>query len=237
MRVFLTNLVDLHVFPVENVLQIVMVHEILNPIGSEVPSSGHFHFAQKCARFRCFVDDLLGQEQTGTLTAQLPMAGGRVDDLTQQIIEILNVDEPLSDIDEVEAFGKEATNERYPQTLLGIERKFVLLYTDVAIALDTLHDLSERSVLVFERSHQKAGLVLFDPSSHTIEDLGLAQMFASDPECLGCQVGGVAGSVLRKRPISIGGKAWLARQDRPAATKEFLGLLDSAPAQVIDQFA
>jgi len=62
-------------------------------------------------------------------------------------------------------------------------------------------------------------------------------MFASNAECLRCQVGGVAGKVLRKRPVSVGGKAWLARQDRFAAPKEFLGFLDSAPAQMIDQFA
>jgi hypothetical protein len=135
------------------------------------------------------------------------MAGGGADDLTQQVIEILNVDKILSDVDEVETFRKEAANERYPETLLGIERKFALLNTDVPITLDTLHDLSQRSVLVFQRSHQKAGLVLFDPSSHTIKDLALAQMFAGDPECLGCQVSGMAGSVMRERPVFVGGKA------------------------------
>ena len=82
MRVFLPNLVDLHVFPVENVLQIVMVHEVLNPVGGEVPSSGHLDFVQKCARFGGLVYDLLGQEQARTLTAQLAVAARREDDLT-----------------------------------------------------------------------------------------------------------------------------------------------------------
>jgi hypothetical protein len=89
----------------------------------------------------------------------------------------------------------------------------------VPITLDTLHDLSQRSVLVFQRSHQKAGFVLFDPSSHTIKDLGLAQMLASDPECLACQVSGMAGSVMRKRAVFIGGNARFARRDRPPAAK------------------
>ena len=82
MRVFLPNLVDLHVLPVENVLQVVVVHEILNPIGGEVPGSGHLDVVQKCARFRDFVYDLLGQEQARALTAQLAVAARREDDLT-----------------------------------------------------------------------------------------------------------------------------------------------------------
>src|ERR1051326_3012926 len=196
-----------------------MVNKVLNPIGGEVPGSRHLYFLEKCARFRGFVDDLLGQEQTGTLTAQLPVAARREYDLTQQIMEILNVDEPLSYVDEVETFGKEAANQRYPQTLLGIKRKFVLLDTDVAIALDTLYDLSERGVLVFQRSHQKAGLVFFDPPGYTIEDLGLAQMLGRDPECLCRQVGGMADSVLRKRPVFVCGKAWYTRRGRPSAPK------------------
>jgi hypothetical protein len=39
------------------------------------------------------------------------MAGGRVDDPTQQIIEILNIDKILRDVDEVETFRKEAANQ------------------------------------------------------------------------------------------------------------------------------
>ena len=105
------------------------------------------------------------------------------------------------------------------------------------IALDTLHNLSQRGVLVFQRSHQKTGLVLFDPSRHTIEDFGLAQMLPGDPQCLGGQVGGMARRVLRKRPVLVRGKAGLGRHDGPTAPQEVLGLMDSAPAQVIEQFA
>src|SRR5581483_3075893 len=124
-----------------------------------------------------------------------------------------------------------------PQALLGIQRKFVLLDTNMAVALDTLHDLSEGGVLVFERSHEKTRLVLFDPSSHTIEDLGLAQVLAGDPECLACQVSGVAGNLMRKRPVFIGDNARFAGRYRSSAPKQFSGLLDSAPTQVIDQLA
>src|ERR1039458_3816589 len=77
--------------------------------------------------------------------------------LQKALLEKLD-DEILGDIDEVEAFGKEAADQRYPETLLGVERKFALLDADVPIALDTLHNLSQRGVLVFQRSHQKTGL-------------------------------------------------------------------------------
>ena len=70
------------------------------------------------------------------------MAAGRENDLAQQIIEILNFDEILGDIDEVEIFGEEPADQRYPKTLLSVEREFALLDADVPITLDTLHDLS-----------------------------------------------------------------------------------------------
>src|SRR5579859_1877801 len=58
-----------------------------------------------------------------------------------------------------------------------------------------------------------------------------------DSECVGRQLGGMAGSILRKRAVLIGRKTWLGRRGRPTPPYEFLGLLDSGPTQVIDQFA
>ena len=79
MRVLLTNLIDLHVLPVEDVLQIVVMDEVLNPIGGDVPGPGHFNVVQKWARLGCLVDDLFGQEQSRALSSQFPVAAGRED--------------------------------------------------------------------------------------------------------------------------------------------------------------
>ena len=62
MRILLPHLVDLHVLPVENVFQFVVVDEVKDPVRRDVPGLGNLDLPQQAVDWREFVDDFLGEK-------------------------------------------------------------------------------------------------------------------------------------------------------------------------------
>src|ERR1039457_7149582 len=101
MRVFLPHLVDLHVLPVEYVLQLVVMDEVQNPVRGDVPSAWRLHLTCLRTRLRDLLDDLLGWEKSGALASELSMTTRWEDDPSQQVVKVFDLDEVLGDVYEL----------------------------------------------------------------------------------------------------------------------------------------
>src|SRR5215469_6425894 len=138
------------------------------------------------------VDNLLGQEQAGTLSAQLSVAARRKDDLPQHVVEILNADRVLGNVDEAQAFGEKAPNQGDANALLRGQREFVLVNVRVPITLQSFDNVAERRIQLFQRAQQETAFFLLDPCRDTSQNLVVAEVLASHTEHLVGELGRTA---------------------------------------------
>src|SRR5215469_3860138 len=128
------------------------------------------------------VDNLLGQEQAGTLSAQLSVAARREDGLPQHVVEILDADRVLGNVDEAQVFGEKAANQRDANALLRRQREFVLVNVRVPITLQSFDNVAERRIQLFQSVQQETAFFLLNPCRNTSQNLVVAEVLACHTE-------------------------------------------------------
>src|SRR6185369_16851014 len=119
MRILLPHLIDLHVLPIEDIFEIVVVNKVEDPIRCDVPGPRNLYLPECLARLGRLLDDLLCQEESGALTSEFPVATRRKDDSAQEFIKVFDVYELGGYVNEFAILGEKAPNQRDSQALLG----------------------------------------------------------------------------------------------------------------------
>ncbi|MCZ7652348.1 MAG: hypothetical protein M5U13_14745 [Thermoanaerobaculia bacterium] len=234
-RVLEPHPIGVVVLAVVNLPEVVVLQEVDQPVGGDVPAQGGADAAEQLAMVVGPLDDLGGEEEPGRLAADPAVAARRIDQPPAEAGEVVDAQVLLGGVDEVELVGEEAPHQRRPQSHLGGLGEVPLLDTPLAEALEVVDQVGERRVGALDRVLEHRRLLLADPALEAGEDLPLPQMPRGEAEgALGG--GGVDHErAARLRPVLLlpfaGGDA------RRVAAQHLARLLDAAPAEVVDHLA
>ncbi len=229
-RVFEPHPLGIVVLAVEHLAEIVLIEEVEQAVGRDVPAPGDADLAELHGPRRA-CDHLAGEEEAGGFAPHPPAAGARDDDALRQLVEVHDPQRLLGRVDEVELLGEETAGEPRAQTDLRRRRQLALFDVAVAEALQRVDQLGERPVEPLDGVLQESGLVLLDPALEERQDRVVAEVGGGEPERL-LGYGGVGShGRARQRPVvvqlgfvQLGGRA----------SQELLGSLDAVPAEVVD---
>ncbi len=177
-------------------------------------------------------DDLRGEEHPRALAPQLPVAGGRADDVVHQLVEVADLDVVLRRVDELEVFSEEPPRQRHAQADLHRSRQLLVLDRQLVVALERLPDVGERGALVLDGFHEEARLVVLDPLLDARHDLALAQVHGGDAERVLGQRQQFRDALAAQRDVVLE-PLGLLREVGREPEQQLLRLVDAVPAEVV----
>ncbi len=201
-----------------------------------MPGVGDSYIAKEFVVFPFFLQNLRCQVQPGAFSAKAAVAFGSEDNFLQQVIEILYIDEMLDDIDVLELVGEEAADERYLDAAFVGGFRFGIVGGEVIVPPDGVGDFGQGEVAV-DHLHEECQFIFLDPFLDHAENIFVAQMIVSDLEGFGADIGQdivdflLPGLIEFAEVLVVGGSFF--RVDR---SHQSLGLLDTAPAEIIQHF-
>ncbi len=239
MRILATDLVDLEVLAVDDVLEVVVGDEVDDAIRGDVPGSRDPDVPERLRVFLGPADDLDREEEAAALSADLSVARGRTDDPLRQLLKIGDRDEVLRDADELDLVGEEPPDKRGTQVELNRTGELAVVERRVAEASESLRELGKRRPLVLERLDEESGPAVLDPALDAAADLGRPDVSRCQAEDLLGDLQEVVEAPARHRPVLVGRLLGSCRP-RPApreAREETLRLLDAAHAEEVQHSA
>jgi hypothetical protein len=229
--VLAAHLLDLEVLVVVDVLELVVVDEPQDAVRRDVPRARNPDAADGVGPLGGAADHGVGQQQPGTLAAELALAVGRRDRAPQHVVVVADADEPLRLVHELDVVGQQPACERDADAGAHRGREREVGGGGTVVALERLVDLGDRRVVAVNRVDEEGGLVVLDPLLEVGGDLGAGEAARRDLERLAHRVDG------RRQVAVVDGAVFLSRAglgQRPRALEQRPGVLDAAPAQVVE---
>jgi hypothetical protein len=137
-----SDLSEILVFGLDDLLEIVQVDELQNAVGCQIPGLRRLHVGQCLDLLACLLENLRGEKEPRAFSTEPAVAAGRMDDPTEQAVEVADVEKLFGDTDEIGLVAEEAPNEGDAERSLPGEGELESLRAEMVESLDRIGDLA-----------------------------------------------------------------------------------------------
>src|SRR5690554_1571407 len=157
--------------------------EVNTGVSCNKPGFWNLRWGETRQVLRGFAQNLPGQKQAGTFTAE-PAAAARGEDyLIDNVVKVSNFYILLGDIDHIKLVGEKPAEQGHLQPTLCWRVKFFPLTGHGTIAVNRLHNFRRGGIRAVNGFDKKIGFLLYNPFFQTKGNLIIAQVGGSDFHC------------------------------------------------------